>query len=360
MANIMDISRLIGANLEAEIAKALPNLLPSLKLTQILKEQRIGSAIIDIIAEVLTPLGKRRKLYIEVKSIAAPSRIREALRQLKAAIKDQGNGYPVFALIFIGPRTREIFKEEGVGYIDLAGNCFLQFEDIYIEKIVDKNPFPSRGRPPSFFTPISSRIVRALLVEPDRQWKVSELAQAIQVSLGQTSNVTRRLLGEEYVARSQKGRLRLIQPGKLLDAWQEQYSLSKNTQMIYYSFERNTEQLTARVASTALERQWRYAITSFAAASLIAPFVRGIGMVTWYVDDTASIEQWVKALDLRPAESGANIMILVPYDKGVFYQTQTVNGIVLVSSVQLYLDLFNDPARGREQAEFLRKEKLGF
>ena len=225
---------------------------------------------------------------------------------------------------------------------------------------MDKNPFPSRGRPPSLFTPISSRILRALLVEPDRQWKVSELAQTTQVSIGQTSNVTRRLIEEEYLSKIQKGRLWLIQPGKLLNAWQEQYSLSKNIQEIYYSFERNPEQIIARVASIGLERNWRYAITSFAAASLIAPFVRGVGMVTLYVDDAVSIEQWVSALDLRPAESGANIMILIPYDKGVFYQFQTVNGIILVSNVQLYLDLYNDPARGREQAEFLRKEKLGF
>jgi len=360
MANSMKLSRLIGTDLEAEIAKTLPKLLPSLKVRKILREQRVGSAMIDIVADVLTPSGRDRKLFIEIKSFTAPSRIREALQQLKAALKIQVNGYPVLASTFIGSGTRTICKEEGVGYIDLAGNYYLQFDDFYLEKIVDKNPFPSRGRPPSLFTPISSRILRALLVEPDRQWKVSELAQTTQVSIGQTSNVTRRLIEEEYLSKIQKGRLWLIQPGKLLNAWQEQYSLSKNIQEIYYSFERNPEQIMARVASIGLERNWRYAITSFAAASLIAPFVRGVGMVTLYVDDAVSIEQWVSALDLRPAESGANIMILIPYDKGVFYQFQTVNGIILVSNVQLYLDLYNDPARGREQAEFLRKEKLGF
>jgi len=360
MANSMKLSRLIGAGLEAEIAKTLPKLLPSLKVRKILREQRVGSAIIDIIADVLTPLGRDRKLYLEIKNITVPSRIREAIIQLKEAIKDQDNGYPVLASIFIGPGARSICKEEGVGYIDLAGNCFLQFDDIYIEKIVDRNPYPQRGRPSSLFTPISSRILRALLVEPDRQWKVSELAEATQVSLGQTSNVTRRLIEEEYLSKTQRIRLRLIQPGKLLDAWQEQYSLAKNIQMVYYSVERSPDQLISRASSIASDRKWRYAMTSFAGASLIAPFVRGVGIVTWYVGDASAVDQWVQAMGLRLAEAGANVMILVPYDKGVFYQSQTVNGITLVSNVQLYLDLYNDPVRGREQAEFLRKEKLGF
>jgi hypothetical protein len=31
-----------------------------------------------------------------------------------------------------------------------------------------------------------------------------------------------------------------------------------------------------------------------------------------------------------------------------------------VSNVQLYVDLYNYPARGREQADFLRERKIGF
>jgi hypothetical protein len=39
---------------------------------------------------------------------------------------------------------------------------------------------------------------------------------------------------------------------------------------------------------------------------------------------------------------------------------QVVEGVKVVSDVQLYVDLYNYPARGREQADFLRERKMGF
>jgi len=43
-----------------------------------------------------------------------------------------------------------------------------------------------------------------------------------------------------------------------------------------------------------------------------------------------------------------------------YTQTQTANDLKVVNNVQLYMDLVNYPKRGKEQAEFLRKEKMGF
>jgi hypothetical protein len=167
------------------------------------------------------------------------------------------------------------------------------------------------------------------------------------------------LVDEDYVEKTKK-KIQLTQPGTLLDAWREQYTLDKSTRVAYYSFNRVPEQFMERVAAVGKEKRWRYAVTSFAAASLIAPFVRGVGVTTWYVNDATAVDSWVKALDLRSAESGPNAVLLIPYDPGVFYGTQIVNDITLVGNIQLYLDLYANPARGREQAEFLRQEKLSF
>jgi len=53
-------------------------------------------------------------------------------------------------------------------------------------------------------------------------------------------------------------------------------------------------------------------------------------------------------------------MLVEPYDEGVFWGIQMINGIKVVANIQLYVDLFNYPARGREQAEFLREKKIKF
>jgi hypothetical protein len=57
---------------------------------------------------------------------------------------------------------------------------------------------------------------------------------------------------------------------------------------------------------------------------------------------------------------GGNVFLVEPYDQGVFYGIQRRNGIAIASSVQLYVDLFNYPARGREAADHLRSEVIEF
>ena len=79
-----------------------------------------------------------------------------------------------------------------------------------------------------------------------------------------------------------------------------------------------------------------------------------------YIADHEVLSEWIRLLDLQPVESGGNISIYIPYDEGVFHKTQQVKNINIVNNIQLYLDLYNHPARGREQAEFLRKNKINF
>ena len=53
---------------------------------------------------------------------------------------------------------------------------------------------------------------------------------------------------------------------------------------------------------------------------------------------------------------GGNVSIVLPYDEGVFYGACKVNGLNVVSEVQLHVDLLNYPARGEEAAEALLRE----
>jgi len=311
-----------------------------------------------VVWAVRTPNGHRRRLYLAVQEQPVPSRVRERLRQLRASFGTLRASYPILASTFISPRVRQICKEEGVGYLDLAGNAWLACEDFYVEKSVERNPFVKRGRPASMWTPVSSRLVRAFLEEPGRAWKLVELVQATGMSLGQASNVARRLIEEGYVTDTAR-RLRLIQPAQLLEAWQADYSLAQHRRMAYYSFERDPARLMARLAEAAAAQRLRYAVTSFAGAWLVAPFVHGVATVQWYIEETDQA-RWVKALDLRPVDAGPNAVLLAPRDAGVFYRARAVNEVMVAGNIQLYLDLANDPARGREQADFLRKEQIGF
>lgn len=50
---------------------------------------------------------------------------------------------------------------------------------------------------------------------------------------------------------------------------------------------------------------------------------------------------------------------MAPYYKhSVYYDSREIEGLRAVSDIQLYLDLFGYPVRGREQAEYLYAKRL--
>jgi len=69
-------------------------------------------------------------------------------------------------------------------------------------------------------------------------------------------------------------------------------------------------------------------------------------------EDVASL------LNLKEVESGANITLLDPYDEGVFYGTQVIEDIRIVSPLQIYLDLKSYKGRGEEAAEVLLRDVI--
>ncbi len=63
-------------------------------------------------------------------------------------------------------------------------------------------------------------------------------------------------------------------------------------------------------------------------------------------------------LKLKDSEKGANFIFLLPYYKNsVFYGMQRIKNLRVVSDLQLYLDLYNYPVRGLEQAEHLYEKR---
>ena len=66
-----------------------------------------------------------------------------------------------------------------------------------------------------------------------------------------------------------------------------------------------------------------------------------------YVDDD---EMAAVNLGLRPAEAGANVMLLTPFDSVVFDRTND-KGVTFVASSQAAVDLLTSPGRGPAEAE---------
>ena len=155
-------------------------------------------------------------LMVAIRGNGQPRYAREAVALLSMQLsKSPGGGYPVFAAPFISKSAAEICHGGGAGYIDLAGNCRLAFDGIYIERQGQPYRFVSNRSLRSLYQARSSRVLRALLFNPNLAWKLSDLSEAAGVSIGQVFNVKKVLLDREWAAFDKDG-LKLVQPHQLL------------------------------------------------------------------------------------------------------------------------------------------------
>ena len=119
---------------------------------------------------------------VEVSSLGQPRQIRASVTRLNEIRRELPGAHPVAAAVYIGPQSARILKSNGLGFVDLSGNCYLAFENVLIEKEGKRNVRPSTRPLRSLFAPRATRVVRVLLIEPARAWRLEELGKAAGVS----------------------------------------------------------------------------------------------------------------------------------------------------------------------------------
>jgi hypothetical protein len=290
---------------------------------------------------------------VEANAYGQPRLAREAANALARYSKLIPKAYPVFAAPYISEKAAEVCEADGIGYIDLAGNCLLKFDGIYIERGGSPNPFSEKRELRSLFSPKATRVLRVLLDLPSRAWKLQDLAREAQVSLGQASNVKRLLGAKEWIRESREG-LTLIEPERLLLEWAQSYSYRKNNPRDFFSL-LDLSNLEASLAETCKKKGWRYAFTGFSAAARLAPAVRYSRAMMYFEGDIQALSA---ELNLKEVPSGPNLTVLAPYDEGILYGLKELGGYCLASPAQVYLDLASFRGRGEEAAEAILREVL--
>jgi hypothetical protein len=71
-------------------------------------------------------------------------------------------------------------------------------------------------------------------------------------------------------------------------------------------------------------------------------------------------EVLLAATDSEPVADGANVVLLQGKDDAPLVFREKVKDICVANRFRLYVELLRDPRRGREQAEHLRQEVIGF
>ena len=319
----------------------------SLSIKRVRRDLRRDAPRPDTVFTLKTPNGDQMVL-VEVKGSGQPRIVRDAVNQLLRYQSDASGAYGVLVAPYISSQSARICLESGIGYVDLAGNCRLSFGSVYVQRDGKPNPNPQRRALRSLYAPRTTRVLRVLLQDPKKPWRLQPLAQEAGVSLGQVYHVKKLLADREWI-RSEEGGLRLSDHGALLREWSQHYTYRKNVARDFYSLDAPPE-IERKLAAACREGAVPYAFTGFSAAARLAPMVR-YQRVMAYVD--GDLTPVVTALSLKEVPSGANVSLLSPYDDGVFYGAAEVDSLRIAWPVQVYLDLVGYRGRGEEAATFL-------
>jgi Transcriptional regulator, AbiEi antitoxin, Type IV TA system len=347
---------------EARAGEALRGLLekiPILQVEGIDAEAVSGDWEPDLIARLLVD-GRQHLLVCEYKSNGQPRFARSAMLELRNYVAQRApEATPVFIAPYISPAVRQLCEEKGVGYLDLEGNARIAFGGVFIERMVADKPVAEQRELKSLFRPKSAQVLRAMLREPGRAWRVTELSEISGVSLGHVSNVRTSLIDREWARASDDG-LVLLKPDALLDAWRDSYTAPAGERMRFYTpLHGSALEDAARSALRAEDGPGRAAFASFSAAQWLAPYGR-TGTHYFFADEDG-LRKLQAALKLAPASKGENVVVLMPKDTGLLADTiEPAPGAVCTSPLQTYLDLSIAGERGAEAADHLRQEMLSW
>ena len=319
---------LTEAEVRSQAAPALEHCLQQVPgaLISVSIEPRFGKESGPDLAAHFIHAGRTSTLLVEAERTGEPLYAFRAFSRLEQYCQATPGAVGVFIAPYVSPETASLCRTQNVSYLDFAGNCHFAFDGVYIHVEGQPNPAAHSRTLRSLYQPKAERILRVFLAQPSRPWRLEE------TDLG----------------------IFLTKPQELLAAWAEHYRFGKHHATHFHrltdlaSFERGLSTICQSLGRPC-------AFTGLAAAAHYAPYAT-YQRTTAYVSGNLTIFQ--EPFNLVPVETGANVVLLTPYDDGVFYGVRQQQDVSLVSPLQAYLDLQGTGGRGREAGEVLLRQEI--
>lgn len=265
--------------------------------------------------------------------------------------------YCVVIAPYISEQTSCICKDAGVGYLDFAGNCSIACDCLYIDIKGNKNENISKRGLKSIYersSVVSSIILRIMLEDVNKAWKMKDLAEAAGCSIGQVAKVKEFLLKQAYIEKTASG-IRIIETRALLKDWAEVYDNNSEEKIACYSLD-STSTLETKIAKMKNDIGIECILTGFSGGSRYQPVVR-YQKVHAYVDDR-NLEKVIDYLGLKKVETGANVILILAYNDCVKQGAKLKKDNKVASPVQLYLDCMSIKGRGEEMAKAILEREI--
>ena len=299
--------------------------------------------VADARLTIKTPAGASAALAIGARRQLDPRLVPEVAGTLRTAAAD------AFVVIapFLGPRTRERLAEEGIGYVDLVGNMRLVLDrpTVFISSRGDaSSPWAVPRSSRSLHAPKACRIVRAL-ADGAPPFGVRQLAAIAGTDPGYVSRLLDLFHREELIEREPRGPVQTVHLARLIRRWVEDYRFGEAHRFLPVVHPHGVPGALARLR----DAQVPHALTARAGAAALSGTALP-GVVAAYVDNP---ERVAAILGAEATDSGANLLLIDPFDPFVLEATWEVSGLRYAARAQIIADLLGSPAPAPAQAAAL-------
>ncbi len=344
-----------------DVVRSLLSDIPSVRITTVEYELLLGREY-EIDGSLTFAIDRVNvSLLVEVIPNGAPRFVRSGIYRLESYLArmqrecnwNAGRRFiPIIVSRYLSPESRAICTDHDVAFVDFIGNARLVFDSVYIDRVVAEQPVTETRALRSLFSTKAAAILRVLLREPERAWKVADLASEARASYGHVSNVRKALLEREWLRIESDGVV-LDQPGALLQMWRENYRLPVGELVSGYTIfhgKQLDEQLHGKLSKYGTGFDVPRAIYSMhSAAQWLAPYGRN-ATHTFYVDEKGA-EVLKAALKLTRSTKGSNVILSVIHDEDLFNDAwNPTPNVYCTSPVATYLDLSTGNDRDQEAA----------
>lgn len=311
----------------------------------------------DRLLSLVPPQGSAVTFVVEVKRNLVRRDLPAVLDQLGQQISAlpltrRGVAAPLPFVVsrYLSLPLQDWLAERGVAYADATGNLRVTLDRpaVFLRDVgATKDPWRGPGRPKGNLTgEPAARVVRAL-VDYAPPYSVPRVVELAGASNGATYRIVDFLNEEALVLRSKRGTIDQVRWRELLRRWSQDYGFLRTNSITSWLAPRGISALTERL--TKLGTEPRYAVTGSLAAQTWAPYAP-VRAAMIYADDPRGLAE---QLDLRPVDSGANVLLAAPAYDVVYDRVSSLNGLQVVAPSQAAADLMTGPGRNPTEGEAL-------